>query len=249
MTTTATAEQIQIITELREMHGSKVSSAARDEYAAKVQRKMITDMAEELALSDAVDAGQHPIQQEKLGVEMTSEKKRELRRARNAAKDAWVQRITEQEAARDAARAELLDAPLDENITSEQAEEMRRILAPGIPRPDGREWETVTEAVARARRWEPPLTDVPAPESADKKASTGLPTMSDNDIIRKAESLAAQKRFGQDVQQEIAALKSEAARRNPGLDMAVGGILAIDVRQAREQGVRSSRQRTRWRRR
>lgn len=86
-------------------------------------------------------------------------------------------------------------------------------------------------------------------ESADKKASTGLPAMSDNDIIRKAESLAAQKRFGQDVQQEIAALKSEAARRNPGLDMAVGGILAIDVRQAREQGVRSSRQRTRWRRR
>lgn len=55
--------------------------------------------------------------------------------------------------------------------------------------------------------------------------------------------------FGQDVQQEIAALKSEAARRNPGLDMAVGGILAVDVRQAREQGVRSSRQRTRWRRR
>lgn len=82
-----------------------------------------------------------------------------------------------------------------------------------------------------------------------QKASTGLPAMSDNDIIRKAESLAARKRFGQDVQQEIAALKSEAARRNPGLDMAVGGILAVDVRQAREQGVRSSRQRTRSRRR
>ena len=244
----ASEDQIKTIRELREMHSIEQSPAALD-YAAKVKRKMITDMAEELALSDAVDAGQHPIQQEKLGVEMTSEKKRELRRARTAAKDAWVQRITEQEAARDAARAELLDAPLDENITSEQAEEMRRILAPGIPRPDGREWETVTEAVARARRWEPPLTDVPAPESADKKASTGLPAMSDNDIIRKAESLAAQKRFGQDVQQEIAALKSEAARRNPGLDMAVGGILAIDVRQAREQGVRSSRQRTRWRRR
>lgn len=154
MTTTATAEQIQIITELREMHGIAQSSAALD-YAAKVKRKMITDMAEELALSDAVDAGQHPIQQEKLGVEMTSERKRELRRARNAAKDAWVQRITEQEAARDAARAELLDAPLDESITSEQAEEMRRILAPGIPRPDGREWETVTAAVARARKWTP----------------------------------------------------------------------------------------------
>lgn len=154
MTTTATAEQIQIITELREMHGIEQSSAALD-YAAKVRRGMITDMAEELALSDAVDAGQHPIQQEKLGVEMTPEKKRELRRARTAAKDAWVQRITEQEAARDAARAELLDAPLDESITSEQAEEMRRILAPGIPRPDGREWETVAEAVARARKWTP----------------------------------------------------------------------------------------------
>lgn len=158
MTTTATAEQIQIITELREMHSIEQSPAALD-YAAKVKKKMITDMAEELALSDAVDAGQHPIQQEKLGrmlgVKMTSEEKRELRRARTAAKDAWVQRITEQEAARDAARAELLDAPLDENITSEQAEEMRRILAPGIPRPDGREWETVIEAVARARKWTP----------------------------------------------------------------------------------------------
>lgn len=179
---------------------------------------------------------------------MTPEKKREFRHAQNAAKAEWVQRINESEAERDAARSAILDSPLVEEMSAEQAEEMHRILAPGIPRPEGREWETTAEAAQRARRWEPPHD----PESyaiKAQKASTGLPAMSDNDIIRKAESLAAQKRFGQDVQQEIAALKSEAARRNPGLDMAVGGILAVDVRQAREQGVRSSRQRTRWRRR